>query len=823
MSIRPLYIALFLALNFSAGKSWGVEFNTHILDAEDRKNVDLSAFSQDGFVAPGDYLLDILLNGRLIKEQQIIHFNPASSGTGSYACLEEPLIVSLALKNDVQEKLIPHSGTTCFNLSTADSRVVYSADDQSLSITVPQAWLQYQDENWIPPQQWDQGVNGFILDYNLLAGRFMPQQGSVSSNYSLYGTTGLNIGAWRLRSDYQYQVNQSGVQSQSDLTFPQTYLFRPLPSISSRLVMGQTFLNSDIFDSFRFSGVALSSDDRMLPPSLRGYAPQISGIAHSHAQVTVSQNGRIIWQSQVPAGPFVIPDLSETVRGNLDVTVREDNGQVQTWQVNTASVPFLARKGNIRYKTAAGKPLYGGSSHTTTPVFSMGEVTWGAFNDTSLYGGLIATGGAYQALALGVGQNMGMLGAASFDVTRSSAQVRNESRQTGYSYRFNYAKTFDKTGSSIAFAGYRFSEKTFMSMNRFLDRENGYTGSYAEKQSYVLTLSQAIHPLNMSLMLSMSHQNYWDTGSNDNYTLTLNKPFSIGPFQGATASLSVGRTRSMNEEQENQVFLSVTLPFGLNRQLSYALQHDSNGRMNQTATLYNQPSPDMSWNISAGTQRDEGQGQSGLFRGDVQKTTPYGQGYVGLSMQGGQYKNLSASWYGSFTATQQGAAFHQNIAGNEPRLMVDTGDVAGVPVDGGNGITNRLGVTVVQAGSSYEQSDTTVDVTQLPADVSVTDDVISKVLTEGAIGYRKISASKGGQMVATIRMVNGHYPPFGTVVKNNKGKTLGMIGDQGFTWLSGLTAEDRKTLKITWTGGQCTPDLPEENGLQAGVLLIPCR
>lgn len=314
-----------------------------------------------------------------------------------------------------------------------------------------------------------------------------------------------------------------------------------------------------------------------------------------------------------------------------------------------------------------------------------------------------------------------------------------------------------------------------------------------------------------------------DTGSNDNYTLTLNKPFSIGPFQGATASLSVGRTRSMNEEQENQVFLSVTLPFGLNRQLSYALQHDSNGRMNQTATLYNQPSPDMSWNISAGTQRDEGQGQSGLFRGDVQKTTPYGQGYVGLSMQGGQYKNLSASWYGSFTATQQGAAFHQNIAGNEPRLMVDTGDVAGVPVDGGNGITNRLGVTVVQAGSSYEQSDTTVDVTQLPADVSVTDDVISKVLTEGAIGYRKISASKGGQMVATIRMVNGHYPPFGTVVKNNKGKTLGMIGDQGFTWLSGLTAEDRKTLKITWTGGQCTPDLPEENGLQAGVLLIPCR
>lgn len=823
MSIKSLYKALFFVLNFGTCKVWAVEFNTHILDAEDRGNVDLSAFSREGYTAPGDYLLDIFLNGRLIKEQQLVHFNNASSGTGSYACLEEAIIDRLALKQEVTKRFKVYAGTQCINLLTEQSSVVYSADEQSLSITVPQAWLEYQDTNWIPPQQWEQGVNGFIFDYNMLTGRFMPNGGTAENNFSLYGTTGLNIGAWRLRSDYQYQLNKAGERSQSKLYFPQTYVYRPLPGIGSRLVMGQTYLNSDIFDSFRFSGVSLASDDRMLPPSLRGYAPQITGIAHSHAQVTVSQDGRIVWQSQVPAGPFVIPDLSETVRGNLDVTVREDNGQVQTWQVNTASVPFLARKGNLRFKTAVGKPLYGGANNTTAPVFSMGEVTWGAFNDTSLYGGIIATEGDYNAVALGLGQNMGMFGAASFDITRSDARIREQPKQSGYSYRFNYAKTFDKTGSSIAFAGYRFSEKTFMSMNRFLDLKNGYTGSYAEKQSYVLTLNQAIHPLNMSLMLSMSHQNYWNTGSNNNYTLTLNKPFSFGPFQGATSALSLSKTQNMNDESDKQIFLSVTLPFGTSRQLSYALQHGSDGRMNQTATLYSNPASDISWNLGAGIQRENGQKQSSLFNGSLQKITPYGQGDIGFSMQNGLYKNINANWYGSFTATSEGAAFHQNMAGNVPRLMVDADDVADIPVDGGNGMTNRFGIAVVQAGNSYERSDTTVDVTRLPQDISVTGDVISKVLTEGAIGYRKISATKGGQMVATIRMSDGRFPPFGTVVKNRKGKSLGIIGDQGFTWLSGLTEEDRNNIKITWNSGQCSPDLPEIKGLQAGVLLVPCR
>ncbi|SUI03164.1 outer membrane fimbrial usher protein [Salmonella enterica subsp. indica] len=314
-----------------------------------------------------------------LKEQQIVNFYLNSDKSNSFACLTPSLIDMMALKNEVKDNLSFYPGTQCVNLTAPDRSVVYSPDNQTLSVTVPQADLLYQDDEWSPPAQWDNGVNGFIFDYNLLTSRYMPNQGDVSSNYSLYGTSGLNLGAWRLRSDYQYNNTRGRGYNQSSFTLPQTYLFRPIPSLQSRLVMGQTYLNSDIFDSFRFAGVSLASDERMLPPSLRGYAPQITGIAQTHAQVTVSQNGRILWQSQVPPGPFVVPGLSQTVRGNLDVTVREDNGQVRTWQVNTASVPFLARKGNVRFKTAIGKPLtWASNSHTVEPLFSSGEITWGS-------------------------------------------------------------------------------------------------------------------------------------------------------------------------------------------------------------------------------------------------------------------------------------------------------------------------------------------------------------------------------------------------------------------------------------------------------------
>ncbi|MDJ6367513.1 fimbrial outer membrane usher protein StdB [Salmonella enterica] len=824
-------LAILITLTLTTPVVLATEFDASLLSTSDPSEADLSAFSREGYVAPGSYMLDIWLNDQSVSEQYPVRVVQLNGRDDSVICVTPAMVDMLGLKDDIARGLKAVSGTDaghCLELNTPDSRVQYSAEKQRLTFVIPQAWMEYRDPDWVPPSRWSDGVAGAVLDYNLSANRYMPQQGDTSTSYSLYGTAGFNFGAWRLRSDYQYNRYDSGDGNvQSDFYLPQTYLFRPLPSLRSKLTLGQTYLSSAIFDSFRFAGITLASDERMLPPSLQGYAPQISGIANSNAQVTVSQNGRILYQTRVSPGPFVLPDLSRNITGNLDVTVRESDGSTHTWQVNTASVPFMARKGMVRYKAAAGRPLYGGphNNSTVSPDFLLGEATWGVFNNTSLYGGLIASTGDYQSVALGAAQNMGVMGALSADITRSDAKLPQGQNQTGYSYRINYAKTFDKTGSTLAFVGYRFSDRHYLSLPEYLQRRSVDGDSvWHEKQSYTITYSQSIPALNMNAALSVSRLNYWNAESNNNYMLSLNKFFSLGSIRGISASVSFARNQYTGGGTQNQVYASLSIPWGDSRQVSYSLQQDNRGSMQQNVNYSDFHNPDTSWNISAGLSRNE-TGSNSNFSGGIQSSLPWGQVSADASLQPGLYRSLGLNWYGSATATVHGAAFSQSMAGNEPRMMIDTGGVPGVSVSGGSSVSNRFGIAVVSSGGSYQHSDISVDVASLPDDVEVSDSVISQVLTEGAIGYRKIDASQGEQVLGNIRLADGKAPPFGAqVISARTGKTPGMVGDDGQVYLTGITAEDRQALTVSWNGRvQCRLDLPEKLSLSQGALLLPCR
>lgn len=152
------------------------------------------------------------------------------------------------------------------------------------------------------PSTWKEGVAGVLMDYNLFASNYRPQDGSSSTNLNAYGTTGINAGSWRLRSDYQLNNTDSEDSHEQSGGISRTYLFRPLPQLGSKLTLGETDFSSNIFDGFSYTGAALASDDRMLPWELRGYAPQISGIAQTNATVTISQSGRVIYQKKSPSG-----------------------------------------------------------------------------------------------------------------------------------------------------------------------------------------------------------------------------------------------------------------------------------------------------------------------------------------------------------------------------------------------------------------------------------------------------------------------------------------------------------------------------------------
>jgi outer membrane usher protein FimD/PapC len=79
----------------------------------------------------------------------------------------------------------------------------------------------------------------------------------------------------------------------------------------------------------------------------------------------------------------------------------------------------------------------------------------------------------YLSVAAGIGRDLLILGALSFDVTRSDTKLEDQDRH-GQSYRVSYSKRFDDTGSQVTFAGYRFSEKDYMSFNDYLSYKTSH-------------------------------------------------------------------------------------------------------------------------------------------------------------------------------------------------------------------------------------------------------------------------------------------------------------------------------------------------------------
>ncbi len=80
------------------------------------------------------------------------------------------------------------------------------------------------------------------------------------------------------------------------------------------------------------------------------------GIAKSRAQVTIKQNGYVIYQTYMPPGPFEISDLNPTSSaGDLEVTIKESDNSETVYTVPYAAVPILQREGHLKYSTTVGQ------------------------------------------------------------------------------------------------------------------------------------------------------------------------------------------------------------------------------------------------------------------------------------------------------------------------------------------------------------------------------------------------------------------------------------------------------------------------------------
>ncbi len=185
------------------------------------------------------------------------------------------------------------------------------------------------------------------------------------------------------------------------------YIQRDIMALRSQIMIGDTRTASDVFDSTQVRGVRLYTDDDMLPSSQNGFAPVVHGIAKTNATVIIKQNGYVIYQSAVPQGAFALTDLNTTSSGgDLDVTIKEEDGSEQHFIQPFTSLAILKREGQTDVDLSIGEVR---DESGFTPEVLQLQAMHGFPLGITLYGGT-QLANDYASAALGIGKDMGGAG-----------------------------------------------------------------------------------------------------------------------------------------------------------------------------------------------------------------------------------------------------------------------------------------------------------------------------------------------------------------------------------------------------------------------------
>ncbi|MEQ4638357.1 fimbria/pilus outer membrane usher protein [Providencia vermicola] len=227
-------------------------------------------------------------------------------------------------------------------------------------------------------------------------------------------------------------------------------------------------------------------------------------------------------------------------------------------------------------------------------------------------------------------------------------------------------------------------------------------------------------------------------------------------------------------------------------------------------------------------QLSTGWAQSGaLMSGYYTYQGDLAQVNANATYQQDRYRSAGLSFQGGFTATENGAVMHRNNQLGGTRIFVDTDGVADIPLRGYGSVirSNRFGQAVITDVNSYYRNQISVDLNSLPENAQVSQSIKQGTLTEGAIGYRQFEVVAGHSGMAVLRLSNDDTPPFGATVLNKRGQNVGMVGDDGVTYLTGLNPKD--VLKVRWDEQvQCEITLPDqlpEGEMLLSRWLLPCQ
>lgn len=830
-------------------------FNPRFLADDPAAVADLSGFEKGQELPPGTYRVDIYLNDGYMTTRDIT-FNAGENGHGLTPCLTRGQLAGMGVSTSAIPGMNALATDVCLPLTELikDATTRFDVGQQRLWLTIPQVFMGNRARGYIPPELWDNGINAGLLNYNF-TGNSVHSGANGNSNYAYLNLqSGLNLGPWRLRDNTTWSYSSGGSASTSENKWQHvnTWLERDITSLRSRLTLGDSYTNGDVFDGINFRGAQLASDDNMLPDSQKGFAPTIHGIARGTAQVSVKQNGYEIYQSTVPPGPFTINDLYAAGNGgDLQVTIKEADGSSQVFTVPYSSVPVLQREGHTRYALTAGK-YRSGNGQQDKPAFFQSTVMRGLPAGWTLYGGT-QLADRYRAFNVGVGKNLGELGALSLDITQANATLPDDSEHQGQSVRFLYNKSLTDTGTNIQLVGYRYSTRGYFSFaDTTYHRMSGYSVetqdgvidvkptftdyynlAYNKRGKVQLSVTQQLGRT-ATFYLSGSHQTYWGTGKADQQLQAgLN-----AAVDDINWTLSYSLTRNAWQQGRDQMLaVNVNIPFShwlrsdsksawRHASASYSMSNDLNGRTTSLAGLYGTllEGNNLSYSVQTG-YAGGGDGDSG------------GSGYAALNYRGGygnanigyshsdSIKQLYYGLSGGVLAHADGVTLSQPM--NDTVVLIKAPGADNVKVENQTGVqTDWRGYAVLPYATEYRENRVALDTNTLADNVDLDDAVASVVPTHGAIVRAEFKAHVGLRLLMSLTH-NGKPVPFGALVTSDSSQGGSIVADNGQVYLSGMPLVGKVQAK--WgegPGASCVADYrlpPESQNQTLSQLSATCR
>ncbi|QQZ38723.1 fimbrial biogenesis outer membrane usher protein [Pseudomonas sp. SK2] len=801
----------------SAGACYGpflvaqeVHFNNAFLP-EGSRDLDISAYQTGNPVMAGMYRADVVVNGQLSFRHDV-RIQAQPDGRNPQVCMSRELLErqGLEMTKLAAEAVLSLDNEKCPELArlVPGASASFSPENQTLELSIPQASLKRNARGYVSPELWDRGVTAGLLGYHFNSNRNHTPNGDHDSAYlGLNG--GLNLGGWRLRHNgsMSWRSHQG-----SDYRALNNYAQRDVTALKSQLTVGESITSGELFDTLSYRGLQLASDDRMLPDSLRGYAPVVRGIARTNARVVIRQGGNVLTETTVAPGAFVIDDLYATgYGGDLNVSVLEADGSEQNFIVPYASVSQLLRPGSTRFSLTAGQTRDGYIDEQARLL--QGTLQYGLNNTFTGFAGLQSSED-YLAVLSGLAFAT-PIGAMALDMTHAQTALANGTAK-GQSLRLTYNKNILSTGSNFSVAAYRFSTHDYLDFTnavQLLDAEKGGEdlSQFGRPRSrFSVTADQNLGPWGQ-VAISGFTQNYWNRpGSDVQYQLSYSKQFDRLAF-----SVNANRSRSGLGDMQNSFLLTITLPleFGpsvFSPQMTAQIGRDARGNFDQQVGI----------NGSYGGNRQFSYGANISHNGASQtKSASINGQYVGARStlnasvgRGTDYTSMSLGASGSLVAHSGGLTLTPYRG--ETMAIVSAPGAEGAKVVGYPGLKlDDRGNAVVPYLRPYQLNQVGIDPIGSAFDVELNETSLQVAPRSGAVVHLKYTTTKGRAVLFNVRLDDGSSLPFGASVVDAEGISVGSVGQGG--QLYARVKPETRQLRINWGSKarqQCTLVIPPAPG-----------